>query len=105
MSEAEVRRMRTAYYGMISEVDDHLGRVIGYLKETGQYDKTLIVFTCDHGEQLGDHHLLGKIGYGTRVSIFRWSFATRRQKPPAAADVSWINSPRLSMSCPPSSHG
>ncbi len=63
MSEAEVRRMRTAYYGMISEVDDHLGRVIGYLKETGQYDHTLIVFTCDHGEQLGDHHLLGKIGY------------------------------------------
>ena len=63
MSEAEVRRMRTAYYGMISEVDDHLGRVIGYLKETGQYDNTLIVFTCDHGEQLGDHHLLGKLGY------------------------------------------
>jgi arylsulfatase A-like enzyme len=63
MSEAEVRRMRTAYYGMISEVDDHLGRVIGYLKETGQYDHTLIVFTCDHGEQLGDHYLLGKIGY------------------------------------------
>ena len=53
MSEAEVRRMRTAYYGMISEVDDHLGRVIGHLKETGQYDNTLIVFTCDHGEQLG----------------------------------------------------
>jgi arylsulfatase A-like enzyme len=63
MSEAEVRRMRTAYYGMISEVDEHLGRVIGYLKETGQYDNTLIVFTCDHGEQLGDHYLLGKIGY------------------------------------------
>ena len=35
MSEDEVRTMRTAYYGMISEVDDHLGRVIGYLRETG----------------------------------------------------------------------
>ena len=32
MSEEQVRIMRTAYYGMISEVDDHLGRVIGYLK-------------------------------------------------------------------------
>ena len=63
MSEAQVRLMRTAYYGLISEVDDHLGRVIGHLKATGQYDHTLIVFTCDHGEQLGDHHLLGKLGY------------------------------------------
>ena len=40
---------------MIAEVDDHLGRVIGYLKESGQYDDALIVFTPDHGEQLGDH--------------------------------------------------
>jgi len=63
MSEAEVRRMRSAYYGLISEVDHHVGRVIDYLKASGQYDDTLIVLTCDHGEQLGDHHLLGKIGY------------------------------------------
>lgn len=63
MSEEAVRNMRTAYYGLISEIDDHLGRIIGYLKDSGQYDNTLIVFTCDHGEQLGDHHLLGKLGY------------------------------------------
>jgi arylsulfatase A-like enzyme len=47
----------------MSEIDDHLGRVFDYLKQTGQWDDTLIVFTCDHGEQSGDHHLLGKIGY------------------------------------------
>jgi arylsulfatase A-like enzyme len=63
MSEAEVRRMRAAYYGLMTEVDDHLGRVFKFLEDTGQWDDTLIVFTCDHGEQLGDHHLLGKIGY------------------------------------------
>ena len=63
MSEDQVRIMRAAYYGLISEVDDHLGRVFAYLKATGQYENTLIIFTCDHGEQLGDHHLLGKIGY------------------------------------------
>ncbi len=63
MSEKEVRVMRAAYYGLISEVDHHVGRVMDYLKASGQYDNTLIVFTCDHGEQLGDHHLLGKIGY------------------------------------------
>jgi arylsulfatase A-like enzyme len=63
MSEAEVAQMRATYCGLMSEIDDHLGRVFAYLKETGQWENTLIVFTCDHGEQGGDHHLLGKIGY------------------------------------------
>ena len=63
MDENAVRDMRAAYYGLIAEVDEHVGRVVAYLKESGQYDNTLIVFTSDHGEQLGDHHPLGKIGY------------------------------------------
>lgn len=63
MSEREVRVMRAAYYGLISEVDDAVGRVVAYLKASGQYEKTLIIFTSDHAEQLGDHYLLGKIGY------------------------------------------
>jgi arylsulfatase A-like enzyme len=63
MSVAEIRQMRAAYYGLMSEIDFHLGRVFDFLRETGQWDDTLIVFTCDHGEQLGDHHLLGKVGY------------------------------------------
>lgn len=63
MSEAEVRQMRATYYGLMTEVDDQLGRVFQFLKDTGQWDDTLIVLTSDHGEQLGDHHLLGKIGY------------------------------------------
>lgn len=63
MSLAEVRQMRATYFGLMSEIDDHLGRVFAYLDETKQWDDTLIVFTCDHGEQLGDHYLLGKIGY------------------------------------------
>ena len=63
MTEAEVAQMRATYCGLMSEIDDHLGRVFAYLKETGQWDNTLIVFTCDHGERLGDHHVLGKIGY------------------------------------------
>lgn len=63
LDAAEIAKMRAAYCGMIQEIDDHLGRVFAYLKETGQWDKTLILFTSDHGEQLGDHYLLGKIGY------------------------------------------
>jgi arylsulfatase A-like enzyme len=63
MDEAAIRQMRATYYGMMTEVDDCLGRVFAYLDQTGQWENTLIVFTSDHGEQLGDHHLLGKIGY------------------------------------------
>jgi arylsulfatase A-like enzyme len=63
MSADEVRQMRATYYGLMSEIDSELGRVFSYLRETGQWEDTLIVLTCDHGEQLGDHHLLGKIGY------------------------------------------
>src|SRR5262249_34893154 len=63
MTEDEGRTMRAAYYGLFNAVDEHIGRVLGFLRETGQYDDTLIVLTCDHGEQLGDHHLLGKLGY------------------------------------------
>jgi arylsulfatase A-like enzyme len=63
MGDEEVRRMRATYYGLMTEVDAHIGRVMRYLKETGQWDDTLIVLTSDHGEQLGDHHLLGKVGY------------------------------------------
>jgi arylsulfatase A-like enzyme len=37
--------------------------VFDFLEATGQWSNTLIIFTSDHGEQLGDHYLLGKIGY------------------------------------------
>ena len=56
-------RMRAAYYGLCSEVDHHLGRVFQLLRDTGQDERTLIILTSDHGEQLGDHHLVNKRGY------------------------------------------
>jgi arylsulfatase A-like enzyme len=49
---------------MMHEVDEQIGRLIATLKDLGSYDDTLIVFTSDHGEQLGDHWMLGKSGYG-----------------------------------------
>ncbi len=63
LDEATVRQLRATYYGMMTEVDDRLGEVFAYLDETGQWDDTMVLFTSDHGEQLGDHHLLGKVGY------------------------------------------
>jgi arylsulfatase A-like enzyme len=63
MAVDEVKQMRATYYGLMSEVDAHLGRIFDFLEETGQWEDTLIIFTSDHAEQLGDHHLLGKLGY------------------------------------------
>jgi arylsulfatase A-like enzyme len=62
-SELEIRQMRAAYYGLIAEVDFHIGRIVDYLKETGQYERTLIVFTSDHAEVLGQHYFWGKEVY------------------------------------------
>lgn len=61
MDEATLRQLRAAYYGMVTEVDDRLGEVFAFLGS--QWDDTLVIFTSDHGEQLGVHHLLGKVGY------------------------------------------
>ncbi len=63
LSDQDVLQARATYYGMMSEVDFHLGRLLTYLRETGAYDNTLVVFTSDHGEQLGDHWLFGKYAY------------------------------------------
>ena len=63
MSDQDVLLTRRAYYGLIAEIDDWVGRIVAELKAIRQYDDTLIIFTSDHGEQLGDHRLLGKIGW------------------------------------------
>ena len=57
-SREEVRRrVIPAYMGLITEIDDHMGRLIAFLEEQGRMDDTLIVFTSDHGDYLGDHWL------------------------------------------------
>ncbi len=61
--EVQMRTLRAQYYGMISEVDAQLGRVWATLRECGMWDDTLIIVTADHGEQLGDHGLIQKVGY------------------------------------------
>lgn len=58
-----IRETRRRYYGQISHIDYTLGRVLGELKSRGLYDDTLIIFTSDHGEHLGDYGLFGKHSY------------------------------------------
>lgn len=56
----DLRTLRAIYLGLAEEVDHHIGRLVDYLRESGQYDDTLIIVTGDHGEMLGDHWQWGK---------------------------------------------
>ena len=71
MTERDHRMLRAAYWAMIDQVDDNVGRIVRYLKETGQYENTLIIFTSDHGESLGDHgiYLKGPYCYENAVHV------------------------------------
>ncbi|WP_417770918.1 alkaline phosphatase family protein [Stappia sp.] len=62
-SEADRRRIRATYWGMVSEVDAQIGRIVDGLKAKGEWENTLIVLTADHGEMMGDHQLFSKLGF------------------------------------------
>ena len=61
--EAGMRHLRAQYFGMIGHVDEQVGRLRRALEDMGAWDDTVIVVTADHGEQLGDHGLIQKLGY------------------------------------------
>ena len=55
-----IQQMRSIYYGMITEADEWVGKILNRLAELKLTDNTLVIFTSDHGEMLGDHGLHGK---------------------------------------------
>lgn len=63
VDERELRKVRAAYWANMTEVDDQLGRVLDHLEASGELDRTLVVVTSDHGDQMGDHWLLEKLGW------------------------------------------
>lgn len=94
-SDDEIKELRASYLAMVALIDAEVGRVLDALEASGQADNTLVVFTSDHGEMLGDHEqmLKGPMMYDgcTRVPlIMRWP-----QKIPAKQRVEnlvqWID--------------
>ncbi len=76
-SEQELQEVRAAYYAMVTLVDDEVARILRALEEQGLAEDTLVVFTSDHGEMLGDHQLMlkGPMMYDCSVRvplIMRW---------------------------------
>ena len=58
--EHDAHRVQALYYAMIAQIDDQLARILQTLEATGQRENTIILFTSDHGEALGDHGLMYK---------------------------------------------
>ncbi|HSA08958.1 MAG TPA: arylsulfatase [Candidatus Paceibacterota bacterium] len=58
--EEELRATRRSYAAAISFVDEQIGRILAALEERGESETTLILFTSDHGDLMGDHHVYRK---------------------------------------------
>ena len=54
------RQVKAIYYGMVSLIDENIGKILNALEETGLDNETSVVFVSDHGDYLGDHGFYGK---------------------------------------------
>lgn len=60
MDEADFKEMRRHYYAKITLLDEQLGLIMDTLKARGLLENTVVVFTSDHGDNMGDHRLMYK---------------------------------------------
>lgn len=64
------RKIREAYYSSVTAVDESVGKILDYLRETGELDHTLVIYTSDHGEMLQDKGFYSKeLPYESSVHI------------------------------------
>lgn len=75
-SEADVLRAKAMYYGMVTYVDEEFGRILKRLDELGLRERTIVLYTADHGEMLGERGLWYKNSFydGSASIPFIWSF-------------------------------
>ena len=95
LGREQVRRSRQGYYGSVSFIDEQVGRILEALEKRGWLDETLIMFTADHGDMTGDHHMWRKT-YAYEASaripmVMRWPTgllsAERGQVSPAPVEL------------------
>jgi choline-sulfatase len=59
-SEADVKKALSGYFGLVSYLDENIGKVLAALRETGMAEDTVVMYTSDHGDNLGARGLWGK---------------------------------------------
>jgi len=92
-TDAEILRTKALYYGMVTYVDEEFGRILKKLDDLGLREKTIIVYTADHGEMLGDRGIWYKNSFydGSATIPFIWSF------PHALSPGSVIRTPAMNL--------
>ncbi|MDE6826079.1 MAG: arylsulfatase [Paramuribaculum sp.] len=55
-SDDYITNTRRHYYASVTFIDEQVGKIVRALKDKGMYDNTIILFTSDHGDMMGDHH-------------------------------------------------
>lgn len=56
----EIRRQTQEYYAVISQMDHHIGRIVEAIRQSGEFENTIFIFSSDQGIALGSHGLMGK---------------------------------------------
>jgi arylsulfatase A-like enzyme len=95
LNEGGLGMLMSLYYGLVKEMDDHVGRLLAALERTGHAHNTVVVFTSDHGEMLGSHGNLAKSVFfeeAFRVPLLvRWPARIRAgtviEEPATGADL------------------
>ncbi|KAI5458060.1 alkaline-phosphatase-like protein [Mariannaea sp. PMI_226] len=86
LSDEQIKRAKRAYYGSVSYVDDCIGRLLETLEDAGLAENTIVIFSGDHGDMLGERSLWYKMSYfesSVRVPMlinYPKRFAPRRVK-------------------------
>lgn len=86
----ECQEITALTYGMISLIDHNVGRIVRHLEERGLADNTIIVFTSDHGDWMGDHGLMlkGPLHYQGLIRVpFIWRDVASRREPARRHDL------------------
>ena len=63
LNEQQIRNARRAYYGSITDIDDKVADVLNTIEEAGLSDNTIVIFTADHGDMLGERGMWFKMSY------------------------------------------
>ena len=82
----ELRRQLTHYFALITIIDEEIGRVLDHLRQAGDLENTIVVYTADHGDFGGDHGLMQK-NFGIYDSIHRVPFLLSYPGCPAGREV------------------